>query len=102
KCLQKDPARRDASSGALADDLGRFLEGRPILARPVSLPERAWRWAKRNPRVAVLSGLIVVGVIAWGLTASLLSISLKRQKDETDKARIQADDNAERAEKNAV
>jgi serine/threonine-protein kinase len=101
KCLQKDPARRYASAAALADDLGRFLHGRPILARPVSLPERSWRWAKRNPRVAVLSVVIALALLAWGVTASLLSVSLKQQKDKTEEARIQSDANAARAEKNA-
>jgi serine/threonine-protein kinase len=101
KCLQKDPARRYASATALADDLGRFLDGRPILARPVSLPERFWRWTKRNPRVAVLSGGVLLLIVAWAATSSVLAVSIKREKDKTEAARRLADDNAAQAEKNA-
>ncbi len=54
KCLNKEPARRYASAAALADDLRRFGEGRPIQARPVGFFERFWRWCRRNPTEAAL------------------------------------------------
>jgi serine/threonine-protein kinase len=85
KCLQKDPARRYQSAGALADDLDRFLNGEPIRARPGSRAERVWRWCKRNPRIAGLSAAVVLLVVVWAVTSSLLAWNLKLQTDEAVK-----------------
>lgn len=61
KCLEKEPARRYLSALELAEDLERFLAGKPILARPVALSERFRMWAKRHP---VHAALAVTGCIA--------------------------------------
>ncbi len=68
KCLSKEPRRRYASAAALADDLRRFGEGRPIQARPVGWGERSWRWCRRNPTAAALlvTALALVGLAVGG------------------------------------
>jgi len=79
KCLQKEPGKRYESATALVDDLKRFIDGRPIVARRVSQTERTDRWCKRNPAVAGLLGTVAVllvagfaGAVAAALTRSLL------------------------------
>ncbi len=68
KCLAKDPQRRYTSAAALADDLRRFGEGRPIHARPVSFIERVSRWCRRNPAAGalVVTAVALVGLAAGG------------------------------------
>ncbi|HVI85992.1 MAG TPA: serine/threonine-protein kinase, partial [bacterium] len=67
KCLEKPPMRRYGSAQALAEELQRYLEGRPILARPVGRAERFWRWCRREPVVATLGATVVVALIAGTL-----------------------------------
>ena len=68
KCLRKEPDRRYRTAGDLADDLTRFLEGRPILARRVPWWEQLGKWARRRPAAA---GLIVVTLAAGAALAGV-------------------------------
>src|SRR5881398_1428236 len=64
KCLEREPQARYGSAADLAEDLERRLEGRPIIARPVSPPVRIWRWSKRNPKLAgSLAAAVVLGML---------------------------------------
>jgi serine/threonine protein kinase/tetratricopeptide (TPR) repeat protein len=75
RCLERDPSARYSSAGNFAEDLERWLEGRPITARPVSPPVRLWRWSKRNPKLAGLAAAIVV-LGAAGMAAMIASTRL--------------------------
>ncbi len=61
-CLHKEPQRRYASAEALADDLRRYCEGKPITVRPVGNVERAWRWCRRNPGWALMIALVAASL----------------------------------------
>jgi serine/threonine protein kinase/Tfp pilus assembly protein PilF len=70
KCLRKEPTKRYASAADLADDLGRFLKGEPIRARPTPAWERLLKWARRRKAVAALVAVLIVvlgGSVAGGL-----------------------------------
>jgi WD40 repeat protein/serine/threonine protein kinase len=78
KCLEKEPVRRYPSAQALADELGRFLRDDPTVARPVTMPERVWRWCRRKPALATLIALLHV-VAAVGLAGILWELHQARQ-----------------------
>ena len=60
KCLQKDPRRRYADAGLLADDLRRYLDGRPVQARSLSAVGRLLKWTRRRPAVAALLASVIL------------------------------------------
>jgi WD40 repeat protein/serine/threonine protein kinase len=64
KCLEKDAARRYNSAAAMADDLQRFLDDRPIHARRTNELEKMRRWCRRNPLSAASLGLVVTIFLA--------------------------------------
>ncbi len=64
KCLRKEPGSRYESADALAEDLGRYLAGEPILARPTPRWERAWKWIRRRPSTAALVIVSALSILA--------------------------------------
>jgi WD40 repeat protein/tetratricopeptide (TPR) repeat protein len=77
KCLQKEPRKRYASAEALAEDLGRFLAGLPVRARPMGRTERLGRWCRRNPMVASLLSTVAVLLIAVATVSTFSAARLK-------------------------
>src|SRR5262249_12262670 len=91
KCLEKDPSRRYASADALADDLGRFLRGEVIAARPVGPIVRAWRWARRNRAVAALLALVVLSMVAGTVVSVGFAVQAHREAEAVGREREWSD-----------
>jgi WD40 repeat protein len=85
KCLEKEPQRRYGTAQALADDLDRFLNQQPVLARPIGAAGRAWRGCRRRPALVGLSAALVLTLLAgltlaiWQLRQTTASELLARQ-----------------------
>jgi serine/threonine-protein kinase len=98
KCLEKEPARRYADVGALADDLERFQKGEPIVARPVSRTERLWRWCLRNQRVAALAATVAFLLVAGSVASGAAAIVLSKKNTQLEIAKTTAEEKQKLAE----
>jgi WD40 repeat protein len=90
KCLEKDPAKRYGSAEALAADLGRWLQGEPILARPAGRAERLAKWARRRPTAAALLAVSAVALAALVGGGTAFTLRLQDQVRQTETARDDA------------
>ncbi|QDT32942.1 serine/threonine-protein kinase [Thalassoglobus polymorphus] len=83
-CLQKKPAKRYQSAASLAEDVQRFLDNEPILARKTPLWEQGWKWVRRHPTyttLAMMLFLVVVGaVVGVSLHVDRLQVELDRSE----------------------
>ena len=97
KCLEKDPARRYATAADVAAELRRFLDGRPILARPLSTTGWLWRLARRNRAVAALCAAVAFALLAGIVVSTWFALreSVKAQAELNQ--RLRADGEARRA-----
>jgi WD40 repeat protein/serine/threonine protein kinase len=91
KCLQKERPRRYTTAQALADDLRRFLDGRPVLARPVSATQRAWRWGRRNPGIASLVVAVTFSLLAGTAASTYFGLKATEQAKQALAQRGQAE-----------
>jgi eukaryotic-like serine/threonine-protein kinase len=84
KCLEKEPNRRYPSALALAEDLERWLDGMPILARPVGSLTRAVMWCRRNKALASLAALLMLALVGGlaGVTWKWREADHERAKNE--------------------
>ena len=98
KCLHKDAKRRYASAQDLADDLHRFLAGKPVQARPVGAVERVVKWARRRPAAALLIFSLLVILVSAGVTG----LWLHDQEMDRQTAKAHQEDQAREAIKAAL
>jgi serine/threonine protein kinase len=90
RCLEKLPSRRYPTARALAEDLRRFLENRPILARPTTRFERAIKWVRRHPTRAALFAVIFLGLLVIADLVVLHNLRLQREIDRAEAGERQA------------
>ena len=102
KAIDKDPARRYQSAGALADDLQRFLDGRPITARRATELERLWMWARRRPAMAGLVAALFLCLLAGSIISTMFALRADGfARDATDRER-EATSARDTARRNAI
>ena len=85
KCLEKDPARRYDSARALAEDIGRYLDGEPIAARPASLGYRLYKRARRS------AALVATAAVALILVLGFAFVGLRARADARHQAALAAE-----------
>ncbi len=97
KAIEKEPRRRYATAAALAEDLRRYLAGKPTLARPSPWYERVWRWSRRKPAAAALVVVSTLGLVSLTGSGWWFSVQQFRQAEIARQAQQRADVNAEQA-----
>jgi serine/threonine protein kinase/WD40 repeat protein len=85
KAIAKNPSDRLATAREMATELGRFVDGRPIRSRRASVPERVWRWSRRNPAVALLTLLAASLTTVLAIGSTVAAWRFHEQRDEVVK-----------------
>jgi WD40 repeat protein len=101
KCLRKEPQKRYADAQALADDLGRYLDGQPIHARPVGVAERTLKWVRRNSLVAALTAAVAVALLLGAGVATVFAVIANGNATLANQKAEEAESEAGRAEREA-
>jgi len=86
KCLEKDPAKRYTSAGALAADLRRYLDHKPIQARPVGMLGRTGKWIRRRPATAALVSVSSVAAVLLLVILIVSDVEIRQKHQEAERA----------------
>lgn len=84
KCLEKEPRQRYDSAAAVESDLAAWLEGRAIVARPLSVGGKAWRWARRFPGTATALGAAGLALSALAVVATVSAFVIGSARDRAE------------------
>lgn len=99
KCLSKRPSDRYRTAAALAEDLQRFQDGRPIHARPPGILVRSWKWTRRRPAAAALIGVTILAIasllLMWANFTSELAEQTRIAEGKTQEAQRNLEDQIE-------
>jgi eukaryotic-like serine/threonine-protein kinase len=98
KCLQKSPRQRYQTALELAQDLERFLEDKPIRARPVGWIGQSLRWCRRRPALAISLGICSLLVLLIGIGSPIATVRINRERIAAEKARENESAQRHRAE----
>jgi eukaryotic-like serine/threonine-protein kinase len=82
KSLQKEAAKRYPSCDAMADDLGRYIRGEPIKARPIGPVERGIGWCRRNPLVSTLASAVSLSLVVVAIVSTWSAFALGNKNSE--------------------
>jgi hypothetical protein len=96
KCLEKEPGKRYTSAAALGKELQRYLDGKPILARPVGQAERAWRWCRRNPALAAAISAATLALVAAAVISTVYAVDRAKAAGRLKSLNLALEDEAER------
>lgn len=80
RCLEKGPEQRYSSAAAFADDLERWLEHLPILARRASMPALFLKWVRRKPWQAACAAALFAALVGPSVVATWFILTLNRSR----------------------
>jgi WD40 repeat protein len=97
KAMAKEPARRYATAADFAVDLKSFLDGKPILARPIGAGARLVRWCQRNQRLAASLAAAVIFLLTGSVLSTYFAITASLSASTAEYERGRANDSANKA-----
>jgi serine/threonine-protein kinase len=90
--LRKEPDRRYPSAQAFADDLNRYLDGKPVQARADSAAYRVGKFVRRRWPAVAAAGLFVALLVAYAVTMTIQSRQIRAERDRAQAAQAKAEE----------